>query len=148
MKDRITEICYTSKVTQKTILAQDLLFINDNYFLNLILDSLSNFGRGGRYYNLDIVTQYISSKADNYYRIWEKIELKISNHLDLDLNLIETEDQGKEIYSQIYSYVIQILKQFMRALSRLLVKANLGRLATSYSNTFHFFLLIKDEELG
>ncbi len=148
LKNIVIEKCYTSIVIQKSLLAQDLNFINNNLLFTQILDSLSNFGGGGRYYNLDIVTQHSTSRANNYDRIWEKIESNIANHLGLDLMSIKTESQGKKIYFQIYTHVIQILEQFIRALSRLLIKANLGKQAASYSGIFHFFLVLEDDNLG
>ena len=137
-----------SVVTNQPILAQDLDFLSTNPLFNEILQSLSNFGSGGRYYNLDIVTQHPSSKAENYDRIWEKIESKIASQLGLNLMSIKTEAQDKMIYSQVYALIIRLLEQFVRALSRLLIKSNLGKQGQQNSVIFNFFLLLRDENLG
>lgn len=119
----------------------DLDFMNNNEYLDEIIDILSKFGRYNRYYNLDVITGHQKSSSISPDEEWGELERKLISP-DLD----DIEYLMKEYYPKVNFQIISILERFLRAVYRLFVIGNKDFRACSVClNSFGY---LRDEELG
>ncbi|MCP4457808.1 MAG: hypothetical protein GY816_07260 [Cytophagales bacterium] len=127
----------------------DYDLIKSEDLINRICKSLSEYGKQGRYFNLDAVLgkeQEFDSQKE-----WEKIEtFVLEEHFGKDklYELLSDPKQLDPIYEISSSILVTKLETFFRAIVRQFIFGNFS----SKSKQFHFeiqdFFDIEDEQLG
>ena len=120
--------------------------INDRKLLQINY-LLSEFGKGARYYNLDIVTKGCSNYKDPH-KLIDALEKEIvSEHPELKKIMLDPR-KTKEFNESLNKELIIILEKFARALSRLFTLGELGELGSTMTGFIGDFLFLTDDSLG
>lgn len=142
--EEIIKLCEGKKYSSKFPAAEnDIEFLKHDSAFRNILDLLSDFGLGDRYYNIDIITKG-ESKYNNPSEKWTDIELTIKNN-SKELNYNNDSDQ---IISEINKKLVIIFEKFARALSRLFFHGEFGEFAKQASSPVLDFVVLSDDKLG
>jgi hypothetical protein len=145
LKKKIEEICIPINNSFTPI---DYDIITKDVFINGVCKVLSEYGKRGRYFNLDSILgqdQQFNPKDE-----WEELETQAYQ-----------EKFGKEKYCQLLSnykieefystYNVEIvirLEKFFRALTRQFIFGNFSKEAKSYLGIIGIFSKIEDHKLG
>jgi len=125
----------------------DLDFIINNERLHRIIEILSGFAQGGRYHNLDVVTDGNSQFEDPKDK-WEELETEIVNEDPSLSKLMKDPKKTDEMYKKINTILIIYLERFVRALSRIFTLGELHEDAARCHGFIKDFLNIMDDKLG
>jgi len=125
----------------ETIIDLDYDFMNNDKYLNKIINILSEFGKYNRYYNLNVVTGSQKPSSNSPDDEWQKLEMEL-----ISPSLDDMEYLIKECYPEINSKIISILERFLRGIYRLFIVGNSE--FKSYSVCLRNFGRLRDEELG
>ncbi|MEJ2314198.1 MAG: hypothetical protein P8Y85_05365 [Nitrospirota bacterium] len=127
----------------------DIDLLTDDVHLREIVVLLSEFAKGDRYYNLDIVIGRSGEKSKDPNRSWDDIEKAIIHQQpDILRRLNDLTQDIDGIYKEINRELVKVLEKFARALSRLFVYADFGDFAKQISPLVHDFLLLDDTSIG
>jgi hypothetical protein len=145
---KIIEICNEfNSYDDRPATRDDLDFIKNNDRLHKIIEILSGFALGGRYYNLDIVTAGESRFEDPGDK-WEELETEIVQE-DPDLEeLMKDPIKTDEMYKKIIKVLMIYLERLARALSRIFTLGELHPEAVKCYSYIADFLNIMDQDLG
>ena len=113
-----------------------------------MLSLFSNFGQGGRYYNIDIVLGKTPSDYEDTKNAWNKIEMTILRNRKGLLEETSNINRYDKVRQEINRELIITLEKFARALSRLFTLADFGDFAKQASPLVYDFLMLKDRDLG
>jgi len=145
LKEKIIEKCKSIDYRSKFPAAEsDMEFFENDMLLNEILNVLSDFGNQGRYYRLNIITGEIKGKEIEDG--WINIENKIAKEKNL-MKMLEDPTNLNYVIKQINLEVIKTLERFVRGLSRIFTKADLGDFPKE-AICGRPFLYLMDDELG
>lgn len=145
---KIIEICNEfGSYDDRPATREDLDFIKNNTRLHSIIEILSGFAQGGRYYNLDIVTAG-ESRFEEPKDKWEELETEIVQE-DPELEeLMKDPKKSDEMYQRINAILMLYLERFARALSRIFTLGELHPDAGKCYSYIDDFLNIIDGDLG
>jgi len=144
----ITEICNQfGNYDDRPATRDDLDFLINNVRLHNIVNILSGFAQGGRYYNLDIVTEGESSYQEPKDK-WEELETEIVEEDTELIKLMEDPAKSNELYARINSILMYYLERLVRALSRIFTLGELHKDAEKCYSYISDFLGIMDHNLG
>ncbi len=115
--------------------------------MNYIISLLSEFGKYGRYYNLDVVTGK-SKLGKNIKASWQEYEAKLLTTDSPIVRSFENHNKLTEAYRRVIQKIIIKLERFLRAISRQFTLGNLGELAKQFSPAVYPFLMLDDDKLG
>jgi len=126
---------------------KDLNFLLSDTQLHKIINILSDFAQGGRYYNLDKVTDG-NSKFDDPEDKWMYLETEIATYEGILEDMVKNSKKNDEYYKIINLSLIVCLEKFARALSRLFTLSELGQEAKGCTGFVSNFLFMMDKDLG
>jgi len=126
---------------------EDLDFLKNNKRLHNIIRILSEFADGGRYYNLDIVSQGNSEYSEPEDK-WREFETEIIKEDPEFAELIKNPAKSDEMYDKINKVLMTYLERFARALSRIFTLGELHPDAKRCYSYISDFLNIMDKDLG
>ena len=115
--------------------------------LRRLLSILSEFGKYGRYYNLDIVTSNVKTAVDTD-DCWSEYETELVMKDKNLTTLLHSPTKSEELFFEINKIIIAKLEFFARALARQFTLGNLGEEARINTGTVAPFLYLRDSELG
>ena len=125
----------------------DLDFLMNNARLRCIIEILSGFAQGGRYYNLDVVTGGESPFEEPKDK-WGELETEIVKEDAELLTLMKDPKKSEEMYKRINTILMTYLERFTRALSRIFTLGELHEDAGRCYGYISDFLNIMDDKLG
>ncbi|GHT60363.1 hypothetical protein AGMMS50239_09220 [Bacteroidia bacterium] len=146
LKNEIEKICIP---VNRPFAAMDYDIIIKDTFVNSICHVLSEYGKGGRYFNIDAIL----GKSNNFNPKdeWEKLETQIGKEIygekQFDESLI-IPNQLDKIYSDTNIEIIIRLEKFFRALTRQFIFGNFSKDSKTYSFQIQDFSDIDDNQLG
>jgi hypothetical protein len=142
----IEELQNCNYESRSQLTRKDMEFLIDNQQLKEIIESLSDFSQGGRYYYLDIVLEGKSSFKDPV-KTWEMFETNIVKN---DPKLLKALVNGDvtEIYKVVVPTLIRTLERFTVALSRIFAFGRFNKEMRMMAIQVHFFLMLEDKDLG
>ena len=141
------DACRNMNYGQSVATRQDIEFLTGDDHLRRIIEVLSNFAQGGRYYNLNIVTSS-NSRFESPEDIWQELETEIVMHDDDLREMMEDPTRTDEMYEGLNHQLIVLLERFSRALSRLFTLAELGVEAERCMGYVGDFLFLGNDQLG
>jgi hypothetical protein len=145
---KIIEICNEfDSYNDRPATRDDLDFIKNNAKLHSIIEILSGFAQGGRYYNLNIVTAG-ESEFEEPKDKWEELETEIVQDDPELKELMKDLKKTDEMYQRINTILMQYLERFARALSRIFTLGELHSDAGRCYGLINDFLNIMDKDLG
>lgn len=122
-------------------------FLRTNTDIRKLLNILSKFGQGARYYNFDLITENYEQLGVSTKESWEEFENKLLN--SEDYTKLMQEDTKDEVRQKIVSYIVIVFERFISALSRQFVFKGLGQQATQLSvNNFFDFGKLYEKDFG
>lgn len=143
----VLERCYPAGgETLVPALDEDQKFMASNPVLRDIVEVLSDFGRKGRYANLDVLFEDEKSEMSPKQK-WEKLELDILTAAGLTWEQLKERDFA-DLYGEINQALVRTLERFAGALARLFTLGPLGKLGKAQTATIGPFLNLWDEDLG
>lgn len=125
---------------------QDEQYLSENTHLKRVLSILSDFGKNGRYYNIN---HLIESQSVSPIVEWEKLERELGTLTDEEwFKPKEVEDVNK-YYQKVTSEIIIIIERFLSILSRQYIFGKKSKvfLGATMSN-FSFFECMYDGDYG
>lgn len=125
----------------------DLDFLINNARIHRIIEILSDFAQGGRYYNLDVVTEN-ASRFEEPKDKWGELETEIVTEYPELLKLMKDPRKSDEMYKRISTILMTYLERFTRALSRIFTLGELHEDAARCHAYISDFLNIMDDKLG
>jgi len=144
----ITNGCFSDPYLERVPAAKtDIKFLRTDAERRTVVQILSDFGQGARYYNLNMVLGQ-DDPGPSPEEEWQKLEMAI---LKRDKNWTEKladPSQSGAIYSEINARLTVQIERFGRSLSRLFTIGGLGQLAKQISSHTHHFLFLMDDQLG
>lgn len=146
--DMITQLCFSdSYLAQVPAAQEDIHFLRRDPQLRTIVAILSEFGKGARYYNLNVVLEEANPGPcpDDE---WQKLEMAILQEDSDWQRKIADPKQSDAIYAQINRKLTNCSERLARSLCRLFTIGGLGSLARQISPHTHHFLSLMDDELG
>jgi len=147
LKD-IIQICSELKsYKDREATRQDLDFLMNNARLHRIVEILSDFAQGGRYYNLDIVCKGNSTYSDPKDN-WEELETEIVKEDPKITELMKDPTKSDEMYQRINMILMKYLERFARALSRIFTLGEIHKDAKKCYSYISDFLNLRDNDLG
>lgn len=146
LKEKVTKFCIP---LSPPFLQDDYDHITRNRFADKVFEILTNYGKRGRYFNLDAV-QGIGHDY-NSRKEWEKLEtLKSKSHYGEDYYKVITQPQKlSEVYKNSTKQIVIEMELFIRALTRQFEYGNFSK----KTKVFYFFGMkdfidLRDEHLG
>ena len=141
----ISECISMTKVNSIPVLKTDYDFLTADKDLDSLLEILSEFGKGSRYYNLNVVTG--KTTTSDTERKWQSFEAEIKKRKKIKLNAKNQETLDKE-YKLIEIEIIIILEKFTSALVRQFTKGDLGSDAGTNIYEIDPFYKLMDDDFG
>ena len=146
--DMITKECFSDEYVEDIPAAKkDIHFLRNDPRLRTIVQILSDFGQGARYYNLNVVLGEADpgpSPEDE----WQKLEMEILKEDPNGSDAIRDPTNSDSIHEQINIKLTVHCERFARSLCRLFTIGGLGELAKQISSYAHHFLFLMDDQLG
>ena len=135
-------------VANRSALLKDLAFLGRSKGLSVLVDALSDFGGGGRYYELESLVG--GKPTDDPYRLAVGIELHFrETHPKWRARHGVLNDQDLDaFYDEFLGYLTTMLQHFARALCRPFTFGLLGDLGKLASGPTYRFLTLRDEQLA
>ncbi len=127
-------------------LADDQTFLESDATLGVLVDILTSFGSGGRYFYLDVArgkNREGSSPQDR----WQKLELDLLVANGMTLKQLRMRS-SQSLYGEVNSVLLPTIERFARALARLFTMGPLGESGRMYSGVVGIFLNLRNDELG
>jgi len=146
--DTVTQNCFSDSYLARIPAAeQDILFLRKDAQLKRIVEILSDFGQGARYYNLNVVLGEADPGPcpDDE---WQKLEMEMLQEDPSWETKIRDPKQSDAIYRQINNRLTAHCERLARSLSRLFTIGGLGELARQISGHTYHFLTLMDQQLG
>ena len=143
----ITSTCYPPEYLKRPIARADRDFLTSDPLLDSLLDCLSGFGKGGRYYELDVIcgdTTITESPESS----WQKVEMEIVIQDPALKEQMYDPKAGNSLYIEINRCLTSVLERLIRAICRLFTFGPLGGEAERFSGTLGDFLYLTDDDLG
>ncbi|MCT3727884.1 hypothetical protein CMT90_11840 [Elizabethkingia anophelis] len=146
----LTEILskYYFEFTNKLQYDIDYGFLSSDKEFSHLLYIISEFGKHGRYYNFDLITNNTKPSV-NTVKLWKEFENELIKRLGIPYEKVLSFDItiNNEVYYEISRYVIIKFERFISAISRQIIFNNAGPLAKqiSTSNFFDFGLLYEND---
>jgi hypothetical protein len=123
--------------TNCAALEKDQKFIKTHKHLRKILELLTGFAVGARYYNFDIIAGDEKTNTKDIEQDWAILESKIISESQYNLN---SPEKFTEVKAHVVEYITKTLYKFLRALARQFTLGKLGALARKHSGIIHPFL--------
>jgi hypothetical protein len=146
--DQITTDCYSDEYLSQTPAAEaSIKFLRTDDKLRRIVEIMSQFAQGARYYNLNVVLGDADpgpSPDDQ----WQRLELEALKNDPAWADRIVDAKQSHTIHCQINRELTVHSERLTRALSRLFTIGGLGVLPKQISCYTHHFLFMTDKDLG
>lgn len=127
---------------------EDVEFLETDAFFRKLLGVMSDFGSGGRYFDLDSVLDPLSSEGrSNPVDDFQRIEMEVLQaHPEWEAELGAATFSG--FYAVLYGDLCEVIQRGIRALARLLAWDFLGPLGKQLSGTMiATFLTVRDAQL-
>lgn len=146
--DQIIKNCFPIKYVGVIAAAkEDMEFLKNDSRLHKLINILSNFGIGARYYNLNVVLG-CDEPGPSPEDEWNKLNMEILKD-DPDWTIkIGDPSISAEIYDSINSELTINIEKLIRSLSRLFTIGKLGKFASSISPHTFDFLFLDNNQLG
>lgn len=144
LKEKILREAFDS--TGIPLIQEDYDFVNSDEQLKRIICILSDFGKFGRYYNLDVVTGTTGRPIDPTAN-WKALERDIEDprpYLEPDA----AESLYRDYYPRVHAKIIAKLERFIRAISMQFIHGGHGPKLRQYSVAFTPFITISNSKLG
>ena len=127
-------------------LESDKKFLVEDKFLKQLLDSLSEFGRYARYYNLNVV---INDKNQiDIKEIWDRLQTDlVLSRSDL-MEKLSTAPDYDAVDREIFIYFTSCFEKFTRAIVRQFTLGDLGEEPKRYLGYYSHFLFLNDDKIG
>jgi len=113
--NEITSTCYPPEYLKRPIAQADRDFLTSDSLLDKVLDCLSDFGQGGRYYELDVIcgdTTITESPESS----WQKVEMEIAIQDPVLKEQMYDPKAGNSLYIEINKYLVSALERLIRAI--------------------------------
>lgn len=146
--DIVTQRCFSdSYLTRVPAAKEDTIFLRNDEQLKKIVEILSEFGQGARYYNLNVVLGETAPGPcpDDE---WQKLEMEVLQEDPSWARRIRHPEQSDPTYRQINKKLTAHCERLARSLSRLFTIGGLGGLAKQISGHTYHFLTLMDRQLG
>ena len=146
LKNEVEKICVE---TSKSSGSEDFKIIKEDKLINTICKTLSEYGKGSRYFNLDAVLG--KKQKFNAIKAWNKLETQLSIEKYGEDNYYEILSDPKnleKIYSDLNKEFIIRLELFFRALTRQFTLGNFSTDSKIYYFQIKDFVEIRNSELG
>lgn len=133
--------------TERPLLKEDLTFIKTDPVLKDCVRILSQFGKMGRYYNLDVVAG-ASHSPINPVAEWEELESRVEDPIPY---LGDTERLNRDYYPRVNSVLIAKMERLIRAIA---MQFTLGGHAdpageiSKLSGVYREFRNLRDDQFG
>lgn len=125
----------------------DIEFMRNDTDLRRILDLLSTFGAGSRYFRFDEFLDPASvNDDDDPDRAWEAMEGEIIRRDPAWLEKVKTGD--RRAYREAAETIAGLLEQFGRAITRMWTLGAVHEEARAHLGVIKDFLFLRDHELG
>ncbi len=141
----ISECISMTKVNSIPILKTDHGFLTADKDLDSLLEILSEFGKGNRYYNLNVVTE--KTTTSDAERKWQSFEAEIMKRKKIKLDVKDHETLDNK-YKLIENEIVIILEKFTSALVRQFTKGDLGSDAGANIYDIDPFYKLMDDDFG
>lgn len=128
------------------LLREDHSFIKNDKHLNEIIHILSEFGKLGRYYNLDVITGSKKTPIDPKEK-WSALERKIEDYMPY-ISSNDQEALDRDYYAKVNSKIIAKLERFIRAISMQFIHGKHGDKLRQYTGDFTSFVTLTDKKIG
>lgn len=124
----------------------DADFLESNEDLKRVVRLLSDFGKAGRYFNLDLLLtgELCGEDPENLFDCFYDEMLRRRPDW---LKKVEAQELGA-VYDELNRDMIALLQRFARALCRMFTLGPLGELGRSLTGQIQQFLFLADDELG
>ena len=144
----ITCECYSETYLTRVPAARaDIEFLRSDSKLRKVVEILSEFGQGARYYNLNVVLGE-PDQGPSPEDEWQKLKIVILQEHPNWERMIADPTQSSAMYQHINTGLTVPCERFARALSRLFTIGGLGELARCISPYTRHFSGLMDEHLG
>jgi len=146
--EAITERCFSDEYLSRVPAARDdIAFLRADSRLSALVQILSDFGQGARYYNLNVVLGE-EDPGPSPEDEWQKLEMEILRNDPTWKQRITDPGQLPGVYQDTYRELTVRCERLARSLSRLFTIGDLGDLAKQISHHTHHFLFLTDSDLG
>lgn len=133
--------------TSRSILGADKQSLLNDKDMNKVLDILSNFGIGGRYYNLDYITGR-NKLPMNAIDQWEEFEDELLKRNPEKHSLVGDIQRCYEAFDYTNQQIVMILERFLSPLSRQFYFGSLGQLGQRYSSVVSHYNGLEGNTFG
>jgi hypothetical protein len=147
LTEAVRQECFTTDYLRIPAAAEDEAFLRSDAVLQGILACLSDFGSGGRYYELDVISG-ASPGGPSPDVAWMNLEMTIVKaDSSLAAMLHEPSALGR-IYDEIRPRLQMALERYLRALCRLFTLGPISKEGRRFSGAVGAFLFLRDDQLG
>ena len=145
---QFTEDCFSDAYLARIPVAKtDITFLRTDPKVSAIVQILSDFGQGARYYNLNVVLRE-SNPGPCPDDEWQKLEMEVLKEDPSWARRIADPKESDSIHKQINTALTVQCEKLARALARLFTIGGLGSQAKKISPHTHHFLCLTDDQLG
>ena len=150
LTDALVEVVSpVGEYTSRPAVREDLEFLSDDRELRRILKLLSTFGTWSRYYNLGVLLDPSSARAeDDPALAWQEIEGEALRRMPGGLDRLGELSEQDKLFQEIYEEISRPLDRFSRAISRMWTLGPLGAEGKRFMGQIKESLFLRDEDLG
>lgn len=131
-----------------TLHQQNKVFLATDKNLNHLINILSDFGSGGRYYHLDKLTKNPTSFR-NHVEEWGLLRKNLTNETNIDYSLLYDNDYLLDIQLSITRKLVIIIEKFVSAIIRQYSLPHTGSIGNRLaSKSFSSFMIMTNDDFG
>ncbi len=138
---------FVEEYLKRPIAREDLEFLSSDLMLTQIVEYLSDFAQGGRYYDLDAILAEPQADISPQDK-WMKMELDITMGNPRLEELLTKPESLDELYGELNRDFVATLEGLVRALARTFTLGPASEIARRYYGEFDRFIVLRDSELG
>jgi len=146
LKSKVEEICIP---LERPFVSMDYGIITTDELINTIIKILSEYGKRGRYFNMDVI---LGKEQDfDPRKEWEKVETQMAKEIYGEKGYYDKlmePNKLNEIYEVCNKEIVIRLEKFFRALTRQFTFGNFTKEGGKYFYQIDDFAMIRDERLG
>lgn len=149
LTDEVVKIARgNNEFAARPAIASDLAFVDTDQDLRAMLRVLSDFGKQGRYHNLDILLAENPSRlGQSPEEAWQQLESDfLARHPEWK-DKLGTPEFSTGWYQALAADVTEVLQRFLRAVCRMWTLGPLGEHGKQLTGTINRFLFLTDDRL-